>query len=107
MTHEEIIRWFRRFKYDPEFRDEHGSLTVRMVPLCEFAGVARQNVYLILRKEMALTENYRNRLTYAIECVQAGLRWRRTKKVYHMEGGDFARFPRFETRRKDQHAGVA
>ena len=95
MTHEEIIRWFRRFKYDPEFRDENGSLTVRMVPLCEFAGVTRQIVYRLLQRKIPLTENYRNRLTYAIECVQAGLRWKRTKKVYHIVG-DFPVLPRYE-----------
>lgn len=107
MTHDDIIRWFRRFKFDPEFTDENGSRTVPFSTLCAFAGVARQNVYLILRKEIALTENYRNRLIYAINCVESGLRFKRTAKLYHPIGGDFAALPRFDTRRKDQHANEA
>jgi hypothetical protein len=102
LTHDEIIRWFRRFKHDPEFRDSEGSRTVLISPLCEFAGVSRQNVYLILRKEIGLTENYRNRLAYAIECVQAGLRWQRRDKTYRIIG-DFPVLPRYESRRKQEH----
>jgi hypothetical protein len=103
MTHEEIIRWFRRFKHDPEFRDSEGSRTVPITRLCEFAGVSRQNVYTIMRKEIALTENYRNRLAYAIECVQAGLRWQRRNKVYRIIG-DFPALPRYERSHKQGDA---
>lgn len=73
---------------------------MRLAPLCEIAGIARQNVHRILRKEIALTENYRVRLEYAIECVQNGLRWQRKDGVYHIVGDDtWQRMPRYESGR--------
>jgi hypothetical protein len=103
VTHEEIVRWFKRFQHDPEFRDENGSRSIPIVCLCDFAGVAAQHVYMLMRGEMRLTENYNNRLTYAIECVQAGLRFTRKRKVYQVTAApgtrrrDFERLPRYES----------
>lgn len=94
LTHDEIIKWFRRFRSDPMFRDENGSRTVPIRNLCDFAGIRRQNVYLICNKEIRLTENYRRRLSYAIECVEQGLRWQRRRKVYTIVG-KFEKMPRY------------
>lgn len=102
MTHEEIVRWFKRFQHDPEFRDENGSRSVPIVCLCKFAGVSAQHIYMLMRGEQALTENYNNRLTYAIECVQAGLRFIRKRKVYRVTNAPgtsrraFEQLPRYE-----------
>ncbi len=110
LTLDEIIRWFRRFRYDPEFKDENGHYTVRLATLCRFAGVCRQNVYLLLRKELALTPNYRNRLTYAIRCVEAGLRFERRKDGprqtcrYHVVG-DFPKIKRYQSPKKETGQG--
>lgn len=105
MTHDEIIRWFRRFKYDAEFRDENGSLMIRMVPLCEFVGLERSNVYHILARRKSLSEGYRNRLEYAIQCVQNGLRWRRKNCKYEIVGGGtWQSLPRYEYSRQIRSA---
>lgn len=99
---EEIVRWFRRFQHDPEFLDDNGSRSVPIVCLCKFAGVAPQNVYLLMRGEVHLTENYNNRLTYAIKCVEAGLRFTRVRKVYQVTTAPgaspkaFEQLPRYE-----------
>lgn len=96
MTQAEIARWFRRFQHDPEFLDENGSRSVPIACLCRFAGVAPQNVYMLIRGEMHLTENYNNRLTYAIDCVQAGLRFSRKRKVYEVTAAPGASRQAFE-----------
>ncbi len=106
LTLDEIIRWIRRFRYDPEFRDANGRYTVRLATLCRFAGIQRQNVYMIMRKEMKLTPNYRNRLTYAIRCVEHGLRFERRKDGprqtcrYHVVG-DFPKLKRYQSPKKE------
>jgi hypothetical protein len=97
LTPDEIKRWFRRFTYDQEFRDENGSRTVPMRTLCRFAGISRQDVYQIMRGEIGLTVNSDNRITYAIECVQKGLRFRRIRQVY--TPGYFAADPGNTTQR--------
>lgn len=102
VTIEEIARWFRRFQHDPEFLNENGSRSVPIVCLCKFAGVAPQNVYMLLRGEIHLTDNYNNRLTYAIKCVEQGLRFTRVRKVYQVTAAPgatqqaFEQLPRYE-----------
>ena len=76
MTHEEIVRWFRRFRYDPEFQNENGARTVPITCFCDFAGVNRPHFYRIIRGESPLTQNVNLRLTQAIEAIKDGLRWR-------------------------------
>lgn len=86
LTIEELNRWFRRFLYDPEFRDSAGSRTVPIAPLLRYAGTARQNVWAMFRGEFPLTPNYRRRLSAAIYDVQRGLRFRRVNRVYQIVG---------------------
>ncbi len=102
VTQEQIIRWFRRFQHDPMFRDENGSRTIPIVCLCNFADVAPQHVYMLMRGEISLTENYNNRLSYAIGCVENGLRFTRRRKVYEVtcapgfKPQSFEQMPRYE-----------
>jgi hypothetical protein len=92
VTLDEITRWFRRFRYDPEYRG-----TVPITRLCEYAGIPRANLYQILRGEYGMTNNTRQRLEAAIQAVESGLRWR--KRGRHWEMSDPKRFqalPRYE-----------
>jgi hypothetical protein len=89
MTHDEIIRWFRRFKFDDEFRTERNTRTVPFACICDFAGIARQNLYRILNKKIPLSESYHNRIVYAIRCVEKGMRFARIDRCYEPVGGDF------------------
>jgi hypothetical protein len=92
MGREEIVRWFRRFRYDPEFR---GAVPVTRI--CAFAGVPRDNLYRILRGDLALTENSQARLATAIRAVESGLRWRKRGRHWEMVNQDkFQALPRFE-----------
>jgi hypothetical protein len=92
MTKEEIIRWFRRFRYDPEF---HGTVPVSR--LCKYAGVPRDNLYRILRGDLNLTENVNRRLEAAIRAVEAGLRWRKNGRHWEMVNPEkFQALPRYE-----------
>lgn len=93
LTLEELNRWFRRFLHDPEFRDSIGTRTVPITCVCKYAGVARQNLYAVLRGEQPLTANYRRRLSLAIADIQSGLRFRRVKRKYEVVG-PFRRLPR-------------
>lgn len=95
MTLEEILRWLRRFKYDPEFRNAAGARTVPMKCFCDFAGVPRQDVYEIMSGEARMTDSYQQRLSYAIEQVQNGMRFecRNPGKRYVIVGGTFTRMP--------------
>jgi hypothetical protein len=94
MTLEEITRWFRLFRHSPEYRDERGKHTVPVKCLLDFAGIDRNNFYHILRRDAPLTANYHRRLSYAIEQVQKGLRFRRVGRVWHITGsGLFAKLP--------------
>lgn len=97
MTHDEIIRAFRRFKYDPEFRSPNDSVPISL--LCDFAGISRKTLYAILRKEIPLSYNCNLRLTAAIKAVAGGLRWRRRRQVWHMVNPEkFSKLPRYEGR---------
>lgn len=88
MTREEIIRWFRKFRYDSEFQVKtkwvEGSHSVPIKCLAEFAGIPRGHLYEILRGKVGLSEQYQKRLTHAVEAVQAGLRWKRVKQKWIM-----------------------
>jgi hypothetical protein len=77
LTHEEIVRWFRRFRYDPEFRNENGAKTVPIRMVCELANVPFQHVYAILRGDMRPSKSKLERLEKAILAVERGLRWSR------------------------------
>lgn len=101
MTHDEIVRWFRRFRYDPEFRGPNGSVPITC--LAEFAGLSRIRVYQILLRDRRLTPYYEQRMRAAIEAVQAGLRWRRRGRRWEINDPKFERLPRYENRK----AGVA
>jgi hypothetical protein len=92
MNRDEICRWFRRFRYDPEF---HGS--VPYTQICLYAGVPRRNLHYILRGELGLTENYRVRLEAAIRDIEAGLRWHKRDRHWEMNHPErFQALPRFE-----------
>jgi hypothetical protein len=94
MTLEEITRWFRLFRNSPEYRDENGSHTVPVKCLLDFAGIDRKNFYALLRRDYPLTANYERRLSYAIEQVQKGLRFRRVDRVWEISGDRlFAKLP--------------
>jgi hypothetical protein len=77
MTHEEIVRWVRRFRYDPEFRTSTGAATVPIRQFCDYAGINRSHFYRVMRGEDTLTENVATRVAAAIDAVQKGLRWKR------------------------------
>lgn len=103
MTHDEIIRWFRRFRHDPEFSNPRtGARTVPLRCLCEFMGIARANLYLVLSKKAPLSHGYHERLAYAIACVEHGLRFRRNGRQWEPIG-DYERLPRYETPPKREH----
>lgn len=92
MTSDEIKRWIRRFRYDPEYRG-----VVPITRLCDFAGVPRRNLSYILRGELGMTENYRVRLEAAIKAVEGGLRWRRRGRHWEMcNPQKFQALPRYD-----------
>ena len=93
LTLAEIKHWFARFVHDPEFRDNIGTRTVPISCVCKYAGTARQNVYAMFHGHQPLTQNYRQRLSYAIFDVQRGLRFRRIKRKYEIVG-PFRHLPR-------------
>jgi hypothetical protein len=94
MTLEEITRWFRLFRNSPEYRDENGSHTVPVKCLLDFAGIDRKTFYQIQRRDFPMTENYHRRITYAIQQVQKGLRFRRSNRVWEINSpGLFAKLP--------------
>ena len=108
MTYEELSRWFRRFKYDPLFRDEKGRRTVPVACLCEFAGISRGNLYHMLRGEIPCSPNMHDRLAQAIRAVEAGLRWRRVGLTWQITDPQFERLPRYDaTRRHERHQVAA
>ncbi|HEY2105070.1 MAG TPA: hypothetical protein VGH29_04765 [Candidatus Binataceae bacterium] len=92
MTDAEIRRWFRLFRYDPQYRG-----TVPIALLCHYAGVPRPNLYLILRGELGMTRNYHDRLVAAIRAVEDGLRWRKNGRHWEMVNPEkFQALPRYE-----------
>ena len=103
MTHEEIVRWFRKFRYDPQFLDENGSHAVPIRNFCDLAGVARQNFYAMVRGDVPLTANMERRLTAVIQAVQAGLRWRRRAKKWEIVDEKYLRhMPIFDNEKHRQ-----
>ena len=96
MTQDEVIRWFRRLKYDPEFRSSTGAHNVPQKLLAEFAGVPIQNLKLILNGGLKLSKNYEVRLERAIQAVQDGLRWRRRGQQWEMVDDRFEALPRLD-----------
>jgi hypothetical protein len=92
MTRDDIVRWFRRFRYDPEYRG-----TVPITRLCQYAGIPRENLYQIMRGDLGLSDNYRRRLEAAIQAVEAGLRWHRRGRFLVMSDPQrFQALPRYE-----------
>ena len=96
MTHEEIIRWFRRFKYDPIYRHPNGSHSVPLANLAEWAGIPRANLYNMLNGSLGISKNYHDRMVAAIEAVQLGLRWKRRKARWEINDPKFERLPRHD-----------
>jgi hypothetical protein len=76
VTHEEIVRWFRRFRVDPAFRTESGACTIPITEFCAFAGVNRAHFYRVIRGKATLTLAVNRRLTQAIRAIEDGLRWK-------------------------------
>lgn len=99
MTRNELIRWYRKFKYDPKYRDANGSRTVPFRVLCDWAGVARQQIYLVIHGRAPLSENCDVRMTAAIEAVKKGMRWRRENQVWKLLDPKFERLPRYQNPR--------
>jgi hypothetical protein len=101
MTREELARWFRRFRYDPEFRSASGAKTVPIMLLCDFVGVPRQNLYQLLEGKVRLSANYERRLTAGVEAVQQGLRWKRLRQRWVMVDEDrWTALPRHDAPRR-------
>lgn len=96
MTHDELIRWFRRFKHDPMFRDGDGSHTVPVANLAEWAGIPRANLYAMLNGSLGISKNYHDRMVAAIQAVQQGLRWRRVNRRWVVTDPKFEQLPRHE-----------
>jgi len=94
LTHDEVVRWFRRFKHDPAFRNERGARTVPIANLAEWAGIPRANLYEILRGKLGISRNYHDRLVAAIDAVKAGLRWQRKGGRWQVTDPSFERLPR-------------
>jgi hypothetical protein len=95
LTLEAIKRWYRRFRYDHEYRDENGSFTVPISAFCDYAGVGRQNLYAMMRGQQGFSEEAARRLSQAIYDVQQGLRFTRRNRKYEIIG-EFAPLPRWE-----------
>lgn len=100
LTEEEIIRWLRRFQMDPEFRANNvpnGTKTVPLSCFARYAGVRRATLYELLRRRRPFTLRMRERLTFAIQSVQSGLRWQKQFQgpTVMVGEGVFQEFPRF------------
>jgi hypothetical protein len=113
MTVDEIRRWFRRFKYDPEFRenrDLHGTRQVPYRRFCEFVGITYKDLHNLLADKMESSPRTIQCITYGIKCVEEGLRWRRYGRKTFVGGskyevvGKFKQLPRFAYHQKSRRS---
>jgi hypothetical protein len=73
--------------------------------LCDWAGVARQQMYMVISGRAPLSPNCARRMGAAIDAVKAGMRWQRINQVWTLVDPSFERLPRFENprERNDRH----
>ena len=107
LTHDEILWWLRKFRYDSEYRTATAR-TIPMTPFCRYCGVNAEYI----RKVMSGQEELRNmgpmtreRLTHGIEAVKNGLRFHRVDHKWVPVGQ--AMLEREQINRQKKHGAVS